>query len=115
MAWKPISEWPARSFEEAPEEQESQLSNTPVLPARASSSESIVDLDIYSSLRKVLRVTAWILGFTNNFSRKTLLDFHYSAIDVSRAQRYSITNFQIVVFLVEIASLRKKKSVVALK
>ncbi|GFR25491.1 integrase catalytic domain-containing protein [Trichonephila clavata] len=71
----------------------------------------VLDLKKYSSLNKVLRVTAWILRFLTNSRRNNIKASYLHANEIERAELYWIKETQREIYSSEIFALKKQQPI----
>jgi hypothetical protein len=69
---KPVEEWPQEDFKPDVKEVEKEVrkKQTIVSAAVTTAKESVIDCNVYSTWKKLIRVTAWVLRLKNNLIAK---------------------------------------------
>ncbi|GFR11593.1 integrase catalytic domain-containing protein [Trichonephila clavata] len=73
--------------------------------------DHVLDLKKYSSLNKMLRVTAWILRFLTNSRHNNVKDSYLHANEIEQAELFWITEAQREFYSSEILALKKKQPI----
>ncbi|XP_064482842.1 uncharacterized protein LOC135395675 [Ornithodoros turicata] len=103
------SEWPVWNMDDDLERNELEEKKTKVLQTLTTETEDVIEMERYSSVRRLHRVVAWILRFRGNATKKSYTTGPLTAQELQRAEKCCIKLVQGKAFSEEIAAVLSNK------